>query len=301
MVLVRPLFQFEKGCWRLHAQCWDVLKWTVGGERSCAGTEDAVKAWLSRWGMPEWNVSTKRGKRDCRYFKCRVSFFGARVQVGQKQTVFWSNEVPDSGLRQEGLPAGAVLLPLLKEVEHMSLLRTDYAQKTSKFVLESWSRWEAELQSFETSKRLREEENKVGSCIVPPVTLQMRAAELSSMPNPWASCMGRGSPGVGPGGLYAGLGAAASPGVGLGGFCAGLGAAASLRHVGPRGALCRTARLHQPWCVRLGGSMQDCGLHQPWHCYAHSNRAGESIHVFAKGKYFLLRRKVLHGSCWLQV
>ena len=41
-----------------------------------------------------------------------------------------------AGFGRRGLPAGAVLLPLLNEVEQMSLLRTDYAKKTSKFILE---------------------------------------------------------------------------------------------------------------------------------------------------------------------
>lgn len=94
-----------------------------------------------------------------------------------------------AGFSRRGLLADAVLLRL--EVEQMSLLRADYAKKTSKFILEYWSRWKAELQSLETSTRLMKEESKLG-CIVPPVTLQTRGDELSNCAYPVSQLHGHG-------------------------------------------------------------------------------------------------------------
>lgn len=136
------LFYPDWGCWRCSLRHSEVLY-----------TRALCWAWRMLWGhgwiaeeflMSQSGVKyqDQDGEEGPDSLSAGFSFFRAWVQVGQKQTAFWGKclmKFLTAGCGG-GAACGCLLLPLLKEVEQMSFLGTDYAKKTSTFILEYWSR-----------------------------------------------------------------------------------------------------------------------------------------------------------------
>lgn len=76
------------------------------------------------------------------------------------------NEVLTAGCGG-GAACGCLLLPLLKEVEQMSHLGTDYAKKTSTFILEYWSRGKLNYKALEVAEGWGKRRTKLVAALLP--------------------------------------------------------------------------------------------------------------------------------------
>lgn len=66
-----------------------------------------------------------------------------------------------------GAACGCLLLPLLKEVEQMSLLGTDYAKKISTFILKCWSRGRLNYKALEVAEGWGKRRTKLVAALSP--------------------------------------------------------------------------------------------------------------------------------------
>lgn len=154
----------------LTETCWSELQ----ENGSVLGSEDALGAWLrnsEEFLMSQSGVKyqDQNGKEGPWWFKRRIFFFWS-TSPSRIETICILGQCLMKFLTAGcggGAACGCLLLPLLKEVEQMSLLGTDYAKKTSTFILEYWSRGKLNYKALKVDEGWGKRRTKLVAALLP--------------------------------------------------------------------------------------------------------------------------------------